>query len=125
MAGVAVQLTLLPTRCTVCRPRAPAGQTGPALPAVVRELAGGTAGSAVAGEEGGLAVTGETELAVPAVLTVRAAAQTLQPGGVEPVTRATLLHTHSRLAEKHSDHLISYCRLQAVLTCRKYLGWQE
>ena len=91
MAGVAVQLSLLPTRCTVCRARAPAGQTGavtgPALPAVVRELAGGTAGSAVAGEEGGLAVTGETELAVPAVLTVRAAAQTLPPGGVEPVTR--------------------------------------
>ena len=37
--------------------------------------------------EGGLVVTGETELAVPAVLTVRAAAQTLPPGGVEPVTR--------------------------------------
>ena len=31
-------------------------------------------------------MTGETELAVPAVLTARAAAQTLPPGGVEPVT---------------------------------------
>ena len=111
VAGVVVELTVPGlTGETVGRPRAPAvstgAVTGPALVelrSVVREVAGGAAQAAAAGHQVGLPVAGETLLTSPTLVTARPAPLTLPAGRVEPVARAALLYTDSRLAQNTSN----------------------
>ena len=106
VTGVVVELTVPGlTGQTVGRPRAPAvstgAVTGPALVelrSVVREVAGGAAQAAAAGHQVGLPVAGETVIS-PTLVTAGPAPLTLPAARVEPVARAALLHTDSRLAQ--------------------------